>query len=800
MPISLGRLIIIFCLSVFLSACGGGGGGGGGDGNSSSSITTSVTVSGQVQAPNGGQLVFATPTLFDRLFDAVIPTANAALSGLANVADGTVVQLIRIDRGGNALTVLATTTVANGSYSFNLTQLNLGFSSDLAVQVAAGSVKLRAFVSNGNVNLNPISETAFRLVLNQLSLNPAAQLSDFTTNELADLVAAIDQYTTVNGTPAGVDIESTVTALGTAVSSNSALSAYLAAMAQAGETDTGPGDIGNYFPMVQGASWTYKGTDVDNFGTTTNFTNVMTVSGTQNVNGTMTTVFSESNPLNTGAPDTSLLQMTNRGVYEWTDVASGILSSPYYILQFPIRSGASFKQLDNIHVPAWTDLDGDSINENATVNSEVTVAAFENIAVAAGTFNNAAKFVTTLKFTGVLTSNNTAYTVTITQTEWLASGIGLVKRITRTDVQLSAGSGSETVTEELSQGAGFYAPLESGQAQIAEVPQTVNDIVYDPISKKIYASVPGSAGTNGNSIAVINPDTVKVEMIIPIGTEPTKLAVSDDGQFLYVALNGTAGSIKRLNIPTLTPESEFLLGTDPSAPAPPAAPGSPPPSPYSFYAQNIAVQPGHPLVIAVAMKSVTNYGTVGIFDNGVRRTQTSPAYTTSIESIAFSSDPGILYGTDGWMNFYTMAIDSNGVTITNTTSFSTYSNVGGNIKYDNGRIYYESTGQILDPVTKTLLGSYPLPIAAGPDFIEPDSGTGTTSLISENISPARVIMGHIITVFGIDSFQALGTISFNWLDTSAFEDPTDLISWGNNGLAFVTNKNRLFLIKTSLIH
>jgi hypothetical protein len=782
----------------FLSACGSGGGGGGGGGNNSSA--TQISVTGQVQAP-GGQLASLSPTLFDRFFDAFIPSANANLSGLANVANGTVVNLGRIDRNGN-LTVLASTTVTNGSYSFNLTQLNLVLSSDLAVQVAAGSVKMRAFVSYGTVNINPISETAFRLVMNQLSLNPSLQLSNFTVNELADLVAAIDQYTTVNGTPAGADIESTVTALSTAVSGNSALSAFLAGIAQAGETNTGPGDIGNYFPIVQGASWTYKGTDIINSSAPTAFTNVMTVSGTQNVNGVTTTVFSESNPLNTGTPDTSLLQMTNRGVYEWTDVASGTLSNPYYILQFPIRLGALFKQLDNVHLAAWGDLDGDGINEAATVNSEATVAGFENITVVAGAFSNAAKVITTAKFSGSISSNGTGYLVTITMMEWYAPGIGLVKRITQTDVQLGAGSGGETVTEELSQAAGFYLPLESGQAQIAEVPQTVNKITYDPVSNKIFASVPANAGTNGNSIAVINPDTVKVESIIPIGTEPSLLAASDDGQFLYVVMNGTAGSIKRVNIPTLTAGPEFLLGTDTSAPPPPFPPGSTIPPNLSFYAQDIAVQPGHPSVIAVSMISFANNGIVGIYDNGIRRAQMSPALFTTIDSIAFSNNPGTLYGYNTGSTesgFRTMTVDGNGVTVTNvnTTLIPAFS---GKIKYDNARIYPESSGQVFNPVTQAPLGGYPFPIAANPYFVEPDSATGTTSLICENITPSRLILGHIITVFGIDSHQALGTVSFTGLDINTHEEPTDLIRWGNNGLAFVTNKNRLFLIKTSLIH
>src|SRR5262245_29634822 len=67
-----------------------------------------------------------------------------------------------------------------------------------------------------------------------------------------------------------------------------------------------------------------------------------------------------------------------------------------------------------------------------------------------------------------------------------------------------------------------------------------NDIVFDPVSQRIYASVPSRAGSNGNSITVVNPELGTIGPSVFIGSEPGKLAVSGDGQFLYVALAGSA--------------------------------------------------------------------------------------------------------------------------------------------------------------------------------------------------------------------------------------------------------------------
>ncbi|HKE03001.1 MAG TPA: hypothetical protein VKE91_03025, partial [Blastocatellia bacterium] len=131
--------------------------------------------------------------------------------------------------------------------------------------------------------------------------------------------------------------------------------------------------------------------------------------------------------------------------------------------------------------------------------------------------------------------------------------------------------------------------LQPGQAQTAPSIRTinisVNEMVYDPISKKIYASAPSSAGASGNSITVIDPVTANVGPSVFVGSEPNKLAVSDDGKYLYVGLDGAA-AVRRFNIQTLSPEIQFTLGNDSF--------GGP------LLAAGIAVMPGCPETVLVA--------------------------------------------------------------------------------------------------------------------------------------------------------------------------------------------------------
>ena len=89
---------------------------------------------------------------------------------------------------------------------------------------------------------------------------------------------------------------------------------------------------------------------------------------------------------------------------------------------------------------------------------------------------------------------------------------------------------------------------------IRRINLTTNDLVYSSTTGKIYASIPSSAGSSGNSIAAIDPATGLISSTTFIGSEPNKLALSDDGHSLYVSLDGTF-AIRRFDALTNTPGS-----------------------------------------------------------------------------------------------------------------------------------------------------------------------------------------------------------------------------------------------------
>ncbi len=80
-----------------------------------------------------------------------------------------------------------------------------------------------------------------------------------------------------------------------------------------------------------------------------------------------------------------------------------------------------------------------------------------------------------------------------------------------------------------------------------------NDIVFNPFTRKLYASLPSTATqVTGNSIVSIDPLTGALGSPIFVGSEPTPISISDDGQYLYAVLSGS-NSVRRLNLTTLTP-------------------------------------------------------------------------------------------------------------------------------------------------------------------------------------------------------------------------------------------------------
>ena len=315
-------------------------------------------------------------------------------------------------------------------------------------------------------------------------------------------------------------------------------------------------------------------------------------------------------------------------------------------------------------------------------------------------------------------------------------------------------------------------PVQGPTDFIRRISLKTNDVVYSPSLGKLYASVPSSAGTGGNSITTINPGTGAVESSVFVGSEPDKLALSDDGQSLYVNLDG-AFSIRRFNASTQTPGLEFSVGQDGF---------------FGRYAiTDLAVAPGNPNLVAVARHHLgvsPPQAGVAVFDNGVQRPITGPGHTAGSDFLAFSGSESKLYGSGFSSGLKTLTVDASGVSV----SFSSNLSFGGSIKFSNNLIF-SSTGRVVNPDANTLLGTF---TGTTSDAFVPDTSAGRVYFVTNDPQSSANL---ILRAFSIDTFLLVGSLTI----PGVIGQPTSLVRWGANGLAFRTTGDQLFIIQTSLI-
>jgi alpha-tubulin suppressor-like RCC1 family protein len=460
--------LALVAITLTVSACSGGGGGDGGgiSSSGSSSPSANFVVSGAVSAPGGAVAFLPRKNLFEQFADALIAPVHAAISGFLSVAEGTKVELVRINNDGTVASVLATTTTSGGRYSFDFTALGLNTSSDLVVQVLDSSniPKMRAFVASAIVDIDPVSETTVRIVLEQAA---TLTLGNFTTQELADIYSALYLYVMTQALLSGVDIESTVSAFRSAVLADSNIAEFINVTAGAGQTPQGLGDIGNYFPFDEGTTWLYQVSEQSD-GQTTNYTNTIQIIGTHVTgNGVTTTIFREINPANSGITEDDYLvkdslAITNYGTNDISDFLTP-QTVPYREYIFPLGTNSSFEAINKSGL-SWPDEygDWDGKPEVMSLVATVSVAGFEDITVPAGTYANAAKIVANVTISVILSGDGATATETITSTEWYASGVGLVKSVSIVQTVAYDITDTTITTEELTNFIPPFASINAG--------------------------------------------------------------------------------------------------------------------------------------------------------------------------------------------------------------------------------------------------------------------------------------------------------------------------------------------------
>ncbi len=396
-----------------------------------------------------------------------------------------------------------------------------------------------------------------------------------------------------------------------------------------------------------------------------------------------------------------------------------------------------------------------------------------------------------------ITSNST--TVTLTGAGFFSASVVYWDAQPLPTTFVSSTSLTATITASLLSTYGehkitVFNPLPGGGSSTAttftvyrSIRISAHDLLYDPYRRVFYASIAGAAPAYPNTLMTIDPATgLTIGTPLFIGSEPNRLALSDDGQFLYVGLNG-AHSIKRLNLYTNQVDLEIQLGSDSIY------------GPYS--ALEIAVVPGAPHSIAVALGTYNTSPVergIKIYDDAVAR----PNWQLSsgvVATITFMDDPAILYGTSAAISppsLFRMKVDATGI-----TTLASQLNAGGGteLRTDGSRLYNFS--KVWDPANLTQLGQFTF-LTLFPTSIYPERGVNRVYLL-EAISDGT---GNNTMFWAADkTFLQVGhrTLPVPYAYTSRLQ------RWGSDGLAFRsysgspssggTNANdQVVLLRTSL--
>jgi len=311
---------------------------------------------------------------------------------------------------------------------------------------------------------------------------------------------------------------------------------------------------------------------------------------------------------------------------------------------------------------------------------------------------------------------------------------------------------------------------------------TANDIAPDPVRSLLYLSLPSSVGANGNSVIAVDPTTGVQSASAFAGSEPATLAVSDDGQLLYVALTGT-NAIQRFVLPALATDIKIQLGRDTTF--------------GSLYGGDLKVVPGAAHSLIVAQTDLTAYNGFGVaaFDDATQRAVTtqSSAIHTNINTLEWGASPSVLYGA-GTMNLATnsaiatLNVDATGVSVVSATQDGALAR----LHYFGGLIYTDG-GNVMDPVSGTFLGTCP-------------TNMGNYQGIAAVLDPATQTLftlwsdanGVVISASHLPGCALVATARIGGVVLSPYVTPR-LVRFGTNGLAFLSHDGKLITLQGGFV-
>lgn len=236
--------------------------------------------------------------------------------------------------------------------------------------------------------------------------------------------------------------------------------------------------------------------------------------------------------------------------------------------------------------------------------------------------------------------------------------------------------------------AGQTTPVSMPAPLLVYLPIVNRDLIYDSQRKLVYVAVAAAQKPQGPSIASLDPATGRYTRWYPLEAEPNKLALSGDGQYLYVGLGNV---IRRIDLNSWTADLDIPLGQD-----------------SLFGAREVysmVTLPGSSTSLAVSFfrtgLSPPYLGTA-VFDGQQMRPTVTPGHDGPLYLLG-GPDANTLYGADDSGNFYILNVDANGVKVNAT--YPGLLGTDGDFVFADG-VIYGAWGTLVDPAIPAVVRTY----------------------------------------------------------------------------------------------
>lgn len=311
-----------------------------------------------------------------------------------------------------------------------------------------------------------------------------------------------------------------------------------------------------------------------------------------------------------------------------------------------------------------------------------------------------------------------------------------------------------------------------------------NALIYDDAARKFYATLGGNVPGAGSSVVEVDPYSGSVGRDVWIGSVPGITAISDDRQYLYVAMWGSY-QIKRLRLPSLSEDVTFdlLRGSADTY------------GPYQTNAEEIMPLPGKSRSIAVLFNGYPWVreqlsAEIAVYDDDVRRPTTTDYYQPLAGSVELSADGMTIYGLnnqDTGSHFLTYTIGPAGV-YRNQSYYGVGAAFFDDLHCVDGKCFTD-VGVIIDALTGTRLGVLPYEAEYGASF--------AVVLDPERRLVYQAVSGRNLDVYAYDmqTHQRVAALSLPGISVNA----AGLYLWDDGRqLAFSTG-DEIYLIPTALL-